>query len=452
MFNEWLGGAALLGLLAACWSQIRMLFWRVLGRVIVRVRVEGEAGQALMYYCWRHFKRSPFGERRYSAFPSFVRPTGRVLTVGYEHVGSDPIVFWRGWRPLVVNYLFHKSESSAPESLAVYFLRGTFDSDRLVIEALDLANDRKHTGERRSRYEVMHWHGHGPKKNSFGNGAERPSDLPKSSNELTAGERPDWRVLRWSRDDLGAANDCDDPYGAYVFPDEVIGVVEEARRWKASERWYKSKRIPWRRGLLLYGVPGTGKTSLVRALAQDLNMPVVVFDLASYANEDFSRDWRRLMNYTPVVALIEDVDAVFAGRENRLGDQGGGLTFDCLLNCLSGIEAADGVLVCVTTNKVEELDDALGKPGKLGSTRPGRIDCAVELPVMDEACRRQLAERILADCPDEVEAVVEQGDGMTGAQFQYLCSQVALNHYWSGTGRNGEVAAPGGWPLTYGRC
>ena len=91
----------------------------------------------------------------------------------------------------------------------------------------------------------------------------------------------------------------------------------------------------------------------------------------------------------------QDIDAIFNGRVNRLRDGEGGLTFDCFLNCLSGVKEANGVLVIITTNHPEVLDHALGKPdeerGKM-STRPGRIDYTLELGPLDEACRQRIAE------------------------------------------------------------
>ena len=172
-----------------------------------------------------------------------------------------------------------------------------------------------------------------------------------------------------------------------------------------------------------------------------MTLPVYSYDLASFSNQEFENEWQRMMNSTPCIALLEDVDAVFDGRENCLGDEGGGLTFDCLLNCIGGIKDANGVLVFITTNRPECLDDALGKQDddRGVSTRPGRIDMVVELGVLDETCRRRLAERILADCPDRIDEFVALGDGDTGAQFVERCSKTALEHYWSERGPKVEA-------------
>ena len=109
------------------------------------------------------------------------------------------------------------------------------------------------------------------------------------------------------------------------------------------------------------------------------------------------------------------------------------------------VEGADGVLLVVTTNHIEDIDSALGRPESDGrSTRPGRIDRAVHLSALDEDCRRRIALRILADCPHEVDAVVAAGNGDSGAKFQDRCAQIALAWHWSKLGAGSKViqAAP----------
>jgi hypothetical protein len=181
----------------------------------------------------------------------------------------------------------------------------------------------------------------------------------------------------------------------------------------------------------------TGKTSLVRAVAYDLDLPIYSFDLSTMSNEELIEKWKLMKTHTPCIALMEDIDAVFEGRKNRLGEYGGGLTFDCLLNCIGGIENCDGVMLVVTTNKIEDIDEALGIPrkdrdsnGTMISTRPGRIDRALELKELNEECRVKIAVRILKDYPEYISEVVKMGDGDTGAQFQERCTQIALERYW----------------------
>ncbi|MFX4351319.1 AAA family ATPase, partial [Acinetobacter baumannii] len=63
-------------------------------------------------------------------------------------------------------------------------------------------------------------------------------------------------------------------------------LLEDARTFLAGEAWYSARGIPWRRGYLLYGPPGTGKTSLIRALASELDLDLSIVNLASDRLDD----------------------------------------------------------------------------------------------------------------------------------------------------------------------
>src|SRR5262249_5793780 len=136
--------------------------------------------------------------------------------------------------------------------------------------------------------------------------------------------------------------------------------------------------------------------------------------------------------------------------------------------CLDGVDRSDGIFTIITTNDIAKVDPALGQPRKLPdgtvefiSTRPGRIDKAVELTWMEPADKKRMAGRILGEYPAEHEAMLEFIDKFPGlqetpAQFQERCGQVALACFWkekdaerarlvaagraNGAVRDGEVA------------
>ena len=142
------------------------------------------------------------------------------------------------------------------------------------------------------------------------------------------------------------------------------------------------------------------------------------------------------------MALMEDIDAVFDGRRNVAVQSGPGLTFDCLLNCLDGVQRADGLMVVVTTNHLDRIDPAIGQPGKIGS-RPGRIDRIVSMGCLDDPGRRKLAERILGDWPEWIEDICKVGCDDTPAQFQERCGRLALQlHYSNDTESRAEAQRP----------
>jgi mitochondrial chaperone BCS1 len=138
-------------------------------------------------------------------------------------------------------------------------------------------------------------------------------------------------------------------------------VARDAKRFLESEQWYTDMGIPWRRGYLLYGPPGNGKSSLITALAGELKRSVCVLNLSSPVLNDESLT--NLLSDAPEGSLIllEDIDAIFAGRK-REGETK--LSFNGVLNALDGVGAQQGRMVFMTTNHIEKLDPALIRPGR----------------------------------------------------------------------------------------
>lgn len=223
--------------------------------------------------------------------------------------------------------------------------------------------------------------------------------------------------------------------------DEVLEIFQELSHWKTGRSWFTARGVPWKRGYGLVGPPGNGKTSVIRAMAAELGLPVFLYDLASLTNAELTREWARMLESdAPCVAVLEDLDRVFAGDKPR---EGVVLGYECLLNIMDGISASDGVCVFVTSNKPEQLDEALMRKMPDGSyvTRPGRIDKVVELNSPPAQGRRKIAQRILLGLPqDVVEQTVQAGEGDSGAAFQFRCFKVAERYFW-------ETERDGGKPV-----
>ncbi|KXS15183.1 P-loop containing nucleoside triphosphate hydrolase protein [Gonapodya prolifera JEL478] len=151
-------------------------------------------------------------------------------------------------------------------------------------------------------------------------------------------------------------------------------IVSDVIEFLQSERWYADRGIPYRRGYLFYGSPGTGKTSFITALAGHLRFNIYVISLANRGLTD--DNLVELMSMTPprCILLLEDVDAAFRGKRGEagadiVGQAGNSLTFSGLLNAIDGVAAQEGRILCMTTNHIDQLDPAL--------IRPGRIDVRV---------------------------------------------------------------------------
>lgn len=136
-----------------------------------------------------------------------------------------------------------------------------------------------------------------------------------------------------------------------------------------TKDFYTRNGIPYRRSYLFYGVPGTGKTSLVQALAGHFHRSVSFLLPTHPKMTDDSL--REAINQIPdeTIVVFEDIDSLFTSdRANRVA--GSSLTFSGLLNALDGISNPNGQVFVLTTNLRDNLDHAL--------IRNGRVDMHVE--------------------------------------------------------------------------
>ena len=177
------------------------------------------------------------------------------------------------------------------------------------------------------------------------------------------------RYGSWNRESDRRARALD---SVFLLAKLKAEILEDVHSFFADEtrEWYSTHGVPYRRAFLLHGLPGTGKTSLVRALASELRRSCCMLSMSSVAasGEELA-DALGQLPARPLV-VVEDVDAVFssAGRSK--------LTFSALLNVLDGLMSAEGVLTVLTTNHPDRLDAS--------AIRAGRVDRTFELGPADE--------------------------------------------------------------------
>lgn len=154
------------------------------------------------------------------------------------------------------------------------------------------------------------------------------------------------------------------PASSVPTPDNVVAqLCEDIQRFRSRRKWYQKRGVPWRRGYLLYGVPGTGKTSIIRSLATELNLGLAAISIAQAGLSD--DELTQALQYPPrqSIIVLEDVDAAFAARK-RGSDAASNVTFSGLLNALDGLGAQEGNVMIMTSNHPEKLDPALLRPGR----------------------------------------------------------------------------------------
>ncbi|KAF2971028.1 hypothetical protein GQX73_g2609 [Xylaria multiplex] len=200
----------------------------------------------------------------------------------------------------------------------------------------------------------------------------------------------------------------------------------------ATQRWYANRGIPYRRGYLLHGPPGTGKSSLSLALAGFFKMRIYIVSLSSVnATEEvlgnlFAELPRRC------VVLLEDIDTAGLTHTRETNEtpnnpppqsndndmepgqvtRGNGdtntsspnnsfrLSLSGLLNILDGVASQEGRILIMTTNHVEKLDKAL--------IRPGRVDMVVEFGLADDYMTSNIFRNIFASLEGDDEPETEQ--------------------------------------------
>lgn len=473
---ELLKGGALLALVASFWGSIKQILWTILSTFIQKVEITTEdVHNEVIGHLVENFKLFKGYDITFgSQYESF--RNGKYGLVPYEKFGESFMIFLSKkkyfFKLIRMPFIFSKNDLAVGSSKAsgekdetkksfsfIISLRGSINISKMIQNSISKRNklswDIEDAEGGSNRFNIYYFPEREKKnkdeKHSYGFG-------------YSWFKQNHYRLLGVSQNQLGRElKNKGNALENLFFPEEVKKLIEIVRLWVKSKKWYMEKSIPWKRGWLLYGPPGTGKTALARAFAEDLNLPIYLFNLAQMTNEGLIKAWQSMQLNVPCIALIEDIDNVFDKRKNIVQfssfgikgllnnnstnpDKDGSnsmvmpLTFDTLLNCIDGIDKTDGVFTIITTNDLTKIDDAIGVPKALDdgsfeflSTRPGRVDRAISLTYMNKENKIEMAQSILSDFPhklNELKIHISKNIKETPAQFQEYCSQIALTEYW----------------------
>lgn len=176
------------------------------------------------------------------------------------------------------------------------------------------------------------------------------------------------------------------------------------------KEWFKKNNIPFRRGYLLHGPPGNGKTSLIKAILSSLRMNAYTLRLFSRncTDEVLEAMFRDAQRSGPNLVVLEDIDRAFP----KTGETRSNLGLHTLLNCMDGLESQEGLITVATANEPTILDRAILR-------RPGRFDRVVLFGNPNSENRTKF---FLLKAPylveKDISAAVDATEGFSFAQLQ----------------------------------
>jgi len=213
--------------------------------------------------------------------------------------------------------------------------------------------------------------------------------------------------------------------------DQITEIKESVELPLTHPEYYEEMGIKPPKGVILYGPPGTGKTLLAKAVANQTSatfLRIVGSELIQKYLGDGPKLVRELFRvaeeHSPSIIFMDEIDAVGTKRydSNSGGEREIQRTMLELLNQLDGFDSRGDVKVIMATNRIDSLDPAL--------IRPGRIDRKIEFPLPNEKTKRRIFKihtGKMSLCDDvDLEDYIQSKDSLSGADIKAICTEAGL--------------------------
>jgi transitional endoplasmic reticulum ATPase len=218
--------------------------------------------------------------------------------------------------------------------------------------------------------------------------------------------------------------------------EDVGGLSETQERLQEMVEWpqkyperFEKMGIKVPKGILLYGLPGTGKTLLAKAVANEANAnfisikgPEIFSKYVGESEESIREVFKKARQVAPCILFIDEIDSIATRRGSRSDSGVGDRVVNQLLTELDGIESLEGVTVIAATNRPDLIDPAI--------LRPGRIDRSIEVEVPEMDARERIFEVHTKSMPlaDDIslESLARKSDGYVGSDIEALCREAGM--------------------------
>ncbi|MBC8217113.1 MAG: CDC48 family AAA ATPase [Planctomycetes bacterium] len=213
--------------------------------------------------------------------------------------------------------------------------------------------------------------------------------------------------------------------------DEIKEELKEAIEWplKYSDVFKKAQANP-PKGILLYGKPGTGKTLLAKAVANESGVnfisikgPQLISRYVGESERGVREIFRKARHAAPTILFFDEVDSLVPRRGSSSTDAHvTERVISQFLTEMDGIEELKGVVVLAATNRVDLVDPAL--------LRSGRFDLLFELPSPDEKTREDIFKIHTANKPlasdVDLARLARETEGKTGSDIEFVCRKASM--------------------------
>ena len=181
---------------------------------------------------------------------------------------------------------------------------------------------------------------------------------------------------------------------------EIEKIIDHIDRYLDSTEFYKSKQLPYKTGILLYGEPGTGKSTIVKTLATKYNRNIVQINISNIDKINFGELSTMINNdiYEEYIVLFEDIDTLYLNRETKKGEDANNLIQD-LLQFLDSSSSPKNVIFVATTNHIDRLDKAI--------IRDGRFDLHVNVKGIEKKQIKKFCDIFEVSYEDNIDHILE---------------------------------------------